>query len=181
MGYDVANDRAPEPRLTVIGLGSNLGDSRATLEAAMGAIAALAGVDLVARSTFWRSDPVGGPPQPDYCNAAVAVRTAMPLGRLMKELLAIEQRFGRVRGERNAPRTLDLDLLWVEGETIRSDDPGEPAVEVPHPRLHERAFALVPLLEVVPGATDPVTGKPYALLLAELGTEGVAPLDSPIA
>jgi 2-amino-4-hydroxy-6-hydroxymethyldihydropteridine diphosphokinase len=181
MQYDVANDSAPEPRLAVIGLGSNLGETRATVEAAMLAIAGLDGVEFVARSGLWRSAPVGGPPQPDYCNAAVAVRTLLPLGQLMKELLAIEHRFGRVRGERNAPRTLDLDLLWVEGERVRSAEPGQPAVEVPHPRLHERAFALVPLLEVAPRAADPTTGKPYALLLAELGTGGVAPLDSPRA
>jgi len=161
--------------LVVIGLGANLGDRRGTIEAAMEAVASLPDVELVARSSLWQTRPVGGPPQPDYVNAAVAVRTHLPLGRLMRELLAIEGRFGRVRGEPNAPRTLDLDLLWAEGQRMHLE---EPDLEVPHPRLHERAFALIPLLEVAPGAADPTTGKLYALLLAELGTEGVEPLDS---
>jgi 2-amino-4-hydroxy-6-hydroxymethyldihydropteridine diphosphokinase len=168
----------PEPPLAVIGIGSNLGDRRATLEAAIAAIESLPGVAIVARSSVWRTDPIGGPPQPDFYNAAVAIRTHMPLGQLMRELLALEGRFGRVRAERNAPRTLDLDLLWVEGLRMRMTEPEGPDLEVPHPRLHERAFALVPLLEVAPGAADPITGKLYALLLAELGTEGVVPLDS---
>jgi len=164
--------------LAVIGIGSNLGDRRATIEAAIETIAKLPGVELVARSSVWRTDPVGGPPHPDFYNAAVAVRCRMPLSGLMRELLGIEARFGRVRGERNAPRTLDLDLLWVEGQRLRLSEPDGLDLEVPHPRLHERAFALVPLLEVVPGAADPTTGKLYALLLAELGAEGVVPLDS---
>jgi len=167
----------PDP-LVVIGLGANLGDRRGTIEAAIEAIASLADVEVEARSSLWQTRPVGGPPQPDYVNAAVAVRTRLPLGRLMRELLAIEGRFGRVRGEPNAPRTLDLDLLWVEGQQVRLSEPDGPDLEVPHPRLHERPFALIPLLEVAPGAADPTTGKLYALLLAELGTEGVEPLDS---
>ncbi len=102
----------------------------------------------------------------------------MPLARLMRELLAIEALFGRVRGQRNDPRTLDLDLLWVDGVSLRLSEPDGLELEVPHPRLHERAFALVPLLEVAPGAADPTSGKLYALVLAELGTQGVLPLDS---
>jgi 2-amino-4-hydroxy-6-hydroxymethyldihydropteridine diphosphokinase len=177
MPVDPTQSPAPPP-LAVIGMGSNLGDRRATIEAATEAIASLPGVHVVARSSLWQTEPVGGPPQPDFFNAAVAIRTLMPLGQLMRELLAIEGRFGRIRAERNAPRTLDLDLLWVEGQTVRMSEPDGPDLEVPHPRLSERAFALVPLLEVAPDAADPTTGKLYALLLAELGTEGVVPLDS---
>jgi 2-amino-4-hydroxy-6-hydroxymethyldihydropteridine diphosphokinase len=95
----------------------------------------------------------------------------------MCELLEIELSFGRTRAERNAPRTLDLDLLWMEGGVVVSGLAGSDLV-VPHPRLHERPFALIPLLEVVPDAADPATGKLYATILAELGTEGVSPLDS---
>jgi 2-amino-4-hydroxy-6-hydroxymethyldihydropteridine diphosphokinase len=167
-----------EPSLAVIGLGSNLGDRRATIDAAIEAIASLPDVEVVARSSLWKTDPVGGPPQPDFYNAAVAVRTRVPLARLMRELLAIEGRFGRVRSQRNDPRTLDLDLLWVEGVRLQLSEPDGLDLEVPHPRLHERAFALIPLLEVAPGAADPTTGELYALVLAELGTEGVVPLDS---
>jgi 2-amino-4-hydroxy-6-hydroxymethyldihydropteridine diphosphokinase len=128
----------------------------------------------------WRTTPVGGPPQPDFYNAAIAVRFRAPssLQELMRSLLFIEARFGRVRAERNAPRTLDLDMLWVEGQRALISGPDAPEVEVPHPRLHERAFAMIPLLEVVPGATDPVSGKLYAEILSEVGTEGVSPLDS---
>jgi 2-amino-4-hydroxy-6-hydroxymethyldihydropteridine diphosphokinase len=163
--------------LTVIGLGANLGDRKATMETAIAAIAALPTLSIAGRSSVWRTAPVGGPPQPDFYNAALAVRWSSPPEELLHELLAIEARLGRVRSERDAPRIIDLDLLWREGAPVRIRRPGAPAVELPHPRLHQRAFALAPLLEVVPGATDP-TGRPYAAILAELGMSGVAPLDS---
>ena len=170
----------------MIGLGANLGDRRATIEAAVSTIIRLTGVELEARSSLWLTTPVWGPgggpaeaeSQPDFYNAAIAVRARMPLVELMGELLAIEQRFGRVRGERNASRTLDLDLLWVEGERVRVTNANGLELVVPHPRLHQRAFALVPLLEVAPGAADPATGRLYAAILEELGTEGVRPLDA---
>ena len=164
--------------MIVIGVGANLGDRRKTMEAAMAAIAALPNVEVVARSSVWRTAPVGGPPQPDFYNAALAVRSFSPPEELMRDLLAIEVRLGRVRTERNAPRIVDLDLLWQEGSPVRIRRPGVPEVDLPHPRLHERAFALVPLLELVPDASDPVSGKPYRAILTELGTAGVTPLDS---
>jgi len=164
--------------ITVIGLGANLGDRKKTMEIAIAAIAALPTVEILARSSVWRTAPVGGPVQPDFYNAALAVRSFSPPEELMRELLVIEARLGRVRSERNAPRTIDLDLLWREGAPVRISRPGAPVVELPHPRLHERAFALAPLLEVVPNATDSASGKPYAAILAELGTAGIAPLDS---
>lgn len=164
--------------ITVIGLGANLGDRKATMEAAIAAIEDLPTLRVVGRSSIWRTAPVGGPAQPDFYNAAMAVVSFSPPEELMGDLLAIEARLGRVRSERNAPRIIDLDLLWQEGGAVRISRPGAPAVELPHPRLHERAFALAPLLEVMPGATDPGSGKPYAAILAELGMAGVAPLDS---
>jgi 2-amino-4-hydroxy-6-hydroxymethyldihydropteridine diphosphokinase len=156
------------------------------MEAAIDAIAALPTVRVVARSSVWRTAPVGRPAggpwserkQPDFYNAAVAVCSVSSAEELMRSLLDIEARLGRVRSERNAPRIIDLDLLWREGVAVRISRPGAPAVELPHPRLHERAFALAPLLEVVPGASDPTSGRPYAAILAELGMRGVAPLDS---
>lgn len=163
--------------ITVIGIGSNLGDRLATVEGAIRAIEGLPGIEVVGRSSVWRTLPVGGPPQPDFYNAALAIRCPLPPEKLMCELLDIERRFGRERSGRNAPRILDLDLLWIEGSSLRSG-PGDADLVVPHPRLHERAFALIPLLEVVPGAADPTTGKLYAVILAEVGTEGVSPLDS---
>ena len=164
--------------ITVIGLGANLGDRRANLAAAIAAIAALPAVRIVRRSSVWRTAPVGGPPQPDFYNAALAARSFSPPEELLGDLLAIEARLGRLRTERNAPRMIDLDLLWRDGGVVRISRPGAPVVELPHPRLHLRAFALAPLLEVVPDATDPRTGKPYTAILAELGMAGVAPLDS---
>jgi 2-amino-4-hydroxy-6-hydroxymethyldihydropteridine diphosphokinase len=164
--------------IIVIGLGANLGDRHQTLEAAMAAVRSLPGVDVIARSSVWRTAPVGGPPQPDFYNAALAVRCSSPPEELMRELLRIEANLGRVRTERNAPRLIDLDLLWREGPPVRIQRAGAPAVELPHPRLHERAFALAPLLEVVPHAVDPISGEPYAAILAKLGLAGVSPLDS---
>jgi 2-amino-4-hydroxy-6-hydroxymethyldihydropteridine diphosphokinase len=172
--------------ITVIGLGANLGDRRGTIEAAIAAIAALPTVRIEARSSVWRTTAIGGPvrgpwqglAQPDFFNAALAVHSLLPPEELMRELLAIEARLGRVRSERNAPRIIDLDLLWREGTAVRIQRAGAPVVELPHPRLHERPFAMAPLLEVVPNATDPVSGKPYAVILTELGMAGVTPLDS---
>ncbi len=106
---------------------------------------------------MYATAPVGGPPQPEFFNAAaLVVYGGTPLD-LLDALLAIEARLGRVRAERWGPRTLDLDILWIDGLAV--DDP---RLEVPHPRLHERAFALAPLLEIVPDARDPRTGAVYA-------------------
>jgi 2-amino-4-hydroxy-6-hydroxymethyldihydropteridine diphosphokinase len=99
---------------------------------------------------------MGGPPQPEYLNAAVLLAfDGAPL-ELLDALLAIEARLGRVRAERWGPRTIDLDLLWIDGVAVE-----DARLEVPHPRLRERAFALVPLLEVAPEARDPRTGVRY--------------------
>jgi len=152
----------------VIGLGSNLGDRRVTMAAAFGALEALQDVELLARSSIWQTRPVGGPPQDDFYNAAALVRTSVDPRELLGELLAIEARFGRQRTGRNLPRTLDLDLLWVEGTAVELGD-----LRIPHPRLHERAFALAPLLEVAPDAADPRTGVPYASILVGLDAAGV--------
>jgi 2-amino-4-hydroxy-6-hydroxymethyldihydropteridine diphosphokinase len=112
-----------------------------------------------ARSRVYETAPVGKTDQPSFLNAAIAVEwTRSPIA-LLDALLAIEKELGRVRSEdtvRWGPRTIDLDVLWIEGLVL--DDP---RLTVPHPRLAERAFALVPMLEVVPGAIDPRTCSPY--------------------
>jgi 2-amino-4-hydroxy-6-hydroxymethyldihydropteridine diphosphokinase len=141
--------------LAVIGLGANLGDRLASLRDAAARLAALG--EIRARSTVYETEPVGGPPQPRYLNAAVALDTRLAPERLMRELLAIEAAMGRVRAEKNGPRTIDLDVLWIEGVALATD-----ALAVPHPRLTERAFALGPLLEVAPHAADPATSRAYA-------------------
>jgi 2-amino-4-hydroxy-6-hydroxymethyldihydropteridine diphosphokinase len=109
-----------------------------------------------ARSRVYETEPVG-PPQPRYLNAAVALETKLSPEELMRALLEIEASLGRVRAEKNGPRTIDLDVLWIEAMTLATD-----LVTVPHPRLAERAFALAPLLEVAPAARDPRTKRAYA-------------------
>jgi 2-amino-4-hydroxy-6-hydroxymethyldihydropteridine diphosphokinase len=138
----------------VVGLGANLGDPLSAMRAAVTRLAEVAVVRKT--SSVYRTAPVGGPPQPDYLNAAVLLDYGGEPGALLSELLAIEATLGRVRGERNGPRTIDLDVLWIEGVAIESA-----ALTVPHPRLRERAFAVVPMLEVVPDAVDPRTGDRY--------------------
>lgn len=148
-------------RRMVIGLGGNLGDRRATLSRAVDALAADPALRVVARAPLYETAPVGGPPQGDYLNGAVLVETALSAREVLARLLAVEQSLGRVRRERNGPRTVDLDLLWIDGEAV-----DEPGLVVPHPRLAERPFALRPLLDVAPDARDPRTGVAYASLPA---------------
>jgi 2-amino-4-hydroxy-6-hydroxymethyldihydropteridine diphosphokinase len=142
----------------VVGLGANLGDRLATLRRAVDAIDRVAPV--LAASRVWESAPIGGPPQSDFLNAAVLVEWAVEPIALLDALAFIEASLGRVRvqGVRDGPRTIDLDVLWIEGLTI-----DEPRLVVPHPRLRERAFALAPMLEVAPGAVDPRSGEPYVV------------------
>jgi 2-amino-4-hydroxy-6-hydroxymethyldihydropteridine diphosphokinase len=137
----------------VVGFGSNLGDRLATLRNARRELEAVARVEATSR--IYATAPVG-PPQPDYLNAAALVAYEGSPGKLMDALLAIEARLGRVRAERFGPRTIDLDLLWIEGLRVES-----PQLVVPHPRLAERTFALAPMLELVPDATEPGTGIRY--------------------
>lgn len=138
----------------VIGLGANLGDRLGSLRAACESIAKLG--TIRARSRVFETEPVG-PPQPLFLNAAVALETKLSPSELMSALLDIERAMGRVRTEKDAPRTIDLDLLWVEGVTLASE-----LVTVPHPRLKHRAFALAPLLDVAPAAREPATRMAYA-------------------
>jgi 2-amino-4-hydroxy-6-hydroxymethyldihydropteridine diphosphokinase len=149
----------------VIGLGANLGDRAATLGAAVQALIHLG--TFVAVSSVYETDPVG-PPQPSFLNAAVRLRVALPPESLLVELLRIESAAGRERRERWGPRTLDLDILWIQGVVCQS-----PALTVPHPELCSRAFALVPLLDVAPEAADPTTGSAYRSVLAGLETASV--------
>lgn len=128
----------------------------------------LSGVHAVARSSLYETRPVGGPVQGDYINAALLVETDRSAQWLLHCALDIELRHGRVRHERFGPRTLDIDLLWMEGEQVQED-----ALTVPHARLLERAFALVPLLEVAPDARDPGTGRALGAWLDALDTAGM--------
>jgi 2-amino-4-hydroxy-6-hydroxymethyldihydropteridine diphosphokinase len=150
----------------IIGLGSNLGDRLGHLQSAVKRIARFAKVE--AASHVYETKPVG-PPQGDYLNAAILIRYEGASGRaptldtaaidLLDSLQAVETALGRVRDVRWGPRTLDLDILWVEGLAMESE-----RLVVPHPRLVERPFALRPLVDVMPDAVDPVSLLPYTRL-----------------
>ena len=142
----------------VVGIGANLGDRLATMREAVAAVGRIRGTRVAATSSVYETDPVGGVPQPEFLNAAVYVECTLSPRALLDALQRIEHDLGRTRGTEDVrwgPRAIDLDILWIEGVVI-----DEPHLEVPHPRLTERAFALVPLLEVVPHAVDPRTKAP---------------------
>ena len=143
-----------------VALGANLGDRERTLREAVAALAAEGGIEVVAVSTLRETEPVGVGEQPRFLNGAAAVETTLTARELLARLLAVEQRFGRVRvpGE-HAPRTLDLDLLLYGEDVIE-----EPGLAVPHPRLHERRFVLEPLAELAPGLVVPGRGDVESLL-----------------
>jgi 2-amino-4-hydroxy-6-hydroxymethyldihydropteridine diphosphokinase len=151
----------------VLALGSNLGDRYDILQGGADAIAGLEGVHVEAVSPVYETVPVGGPPQPDYLNAVVLIRTTLPSRELLGELHEIEAAFERVRLVRWGPRTLDIDIVTVDGET--SDDPD---LTLPHPRAHERAFVLAPWHDVAPDAVLPGYG-PVAELLARADRGGI--------
>ena len=151
-------DASPaEPVVAYVALGSNVGDRAAHLAAARAAMAALPGTVVVATSRVVETDPVGPPGQGPYLNAVDVVRTTLAPRVLLEALLAIERTRGRDRSRelRHGPRTLDLDLLAygdaVPGGPARIE---APALQVPHPRMHERAFVLVPLSDVAPAIAE---------------------------
>ena len=136
-----------------VGLGANLGDAAATVQAAFDALDALPGTHCVARSSLYRTAPVDAA-GPDYINAVAELRSMLEPELLLAALQALEARFGRERPYRHAPRTLDLDLLLYGVRRIAT-----PTLSLPHPRLHERAFVVTPLAEIAPDlAPNPVTG-----------------------
>ena len=152
--------------LAYVALGSNLGDPRRQLLDAMAALANLPDTRLLQRSRLYRTPPWGVLEQPPFINAAVELDTALSPHALLDAMLAIEQRAGRVRAERNGPRTLDLDLLHVDG--VQLDDP-QPTL--PHPRMAERAFVLLPLHDIAPTLRLPGQAT-VAELLARLDLAG---------
>jgi len=144
-----------------VGIGSNLEDPRAQVLRALDELAELPGTRVTARSSLYRTAPIGHAAQPDFINAVAAVDTQLSPDALLRELQAIELRHRRKRSFPNAPRTLDLDLL-LYGDA-RIDEPG---LSVPHPRMHERAFVLQPLLEIAPQVEIPQHGAASQCLAA---------------
>ena len=140
---------APEPRRAYLGIGSNLGDRLAHLQLAVDRLAAADAVDVVGVSPVYETDPVGGPEQPDFLNAVVAVDTTLTAHQLLALAQSIEVEAARVRTVHWGPRTLDVDVLLVGDELV--DDPD---LVVPHPRMAERAFVVVPLADLDPAWRD---------------------------
>jgi len=156
---DPAADPASVLTRAYIGVGSNLDDPVVHVRAAVAALEALPATRVVARASLYRSAPVGRLDQPDFVNSVAAVDTTLAPDRLLDELLAIEARHGRTRSERNAPRTLDLDLLLYGDRSMHGE-----RLTLPHPRMHERAFVLLPLAEIDADADIPGHGSVRALL-----------------
>jgi 2-amino-4-hydroxy-6-hydroxymethyldihydropteridine diphosphokinase len=144
-----------------IGLGANLGDPEAQVRRAIQALGKLPRTRLLAASSPYRSEPVGVGKQPDFVNAVAEVETALSARDLLEELLTAEARFGRERPSPGAPRTLDLDLLLYGDQVIE-----EPGLIVPHPRMHERAFVLMPLAEIAAEISIPRRCSVKTLLAA---------------
>jgi 2-amino-4-hydroxy-6-hydroxymethyldihydropteridine diphosphokinase len=159
-------------RSVYVGLGSNLEQPVRQVLAALNELDSLPETDVVARSSLYRSAPVGKLDQPDFVNAVARLDTSLPAAELMRELHAIEAKHGRVRGEPNAARTLDIDLLLFGADVVR-----QASLTVPHPRMHERAFVLVPLAEISADAVIPGRGA-VASLLAQVADQCLKKIDA---
>jgi 2-amino-4-hydroxy-6-hydroxymethyldihydropteridine diphosphokinase len=150
-----------------IALGSNLGDSLSILNSSIDKIRTSSQIDLIAVSSWYRTTPIG-PPQPNYLNGCAIVWTSLTAKRFLNTLHAIEAEFGRVREEVWGARTLDLDLLLYGDEIIDTPD-----LQVPHPRMTERGFVLIPLAEIAPDAIEPKSGASILALRNKLECSGI--------
>jgi len=144
-----------------VALGANLEDPAAQIRSALAALTRLPESRLLRGSSLYRSAPVGIHGQPDFINAVAAIETTLSAHALLAALFAVEAEFGRRRDYRHAPRTLDLDLLLYDAQVIDSAD-----LQIPHPRMHLRAFVLAPLLEITPDCRIPGRGLAAAWLPA---------------
>ena len=149
--------------IAYLGLGSNLGDRLDSLQRAVDLLGDEAGITLTRCSRVWETDPVGGPPQPDFLNVVVRAQVDLLPLDLLAACQRVEAALGRVREVRWGPRTVDIDVLLIADRSI-----DEPELVVPHPRLHERAFVLMPLLELEP---DPVLPDGTRLVDVRLGPD----------
>ena len=156
--------------LAYVALGANLGDPASTVRAAFGALANLPESRVVHTSSLYRTAPVGLADQPDFINAVAALETTLAPESLLDALLDLENRFGRLRAEKNGPRTLDLDLLLYNDQFLDL-----PRLQLPHPRLHLRAFVLQPLAEIAPDLLIPGRGS-IAAWLPAVANQGIVRL-----
>ncbi|GAB2828660.1 2-amino-4-hydroxy-6-hydroxymethyldihydropteridine diphosphokinase [Streptomyces daliensis] len=166
---DAADTTLHNPQYAVVSLGSNVGDRLEKLQSAIDALADTPGLKVKGVSPVYETEPWGVEPgsQPSYFNAVVVVKTTLPPSSLLERGHAIEEALERTRDEKWGPRTIDVDIVTYQD--VVSDDP---KLTLPHPHAHERAFVLVPWLDVDPEAVVPGRGA-AAELLARLGTEGV--------
>ncbi|TVP61562.1 MAG: 2-amino-4-hydroxy-6-hydroxymethyldihydropteridine diphosphokinase [Nodularia sp. (in: Bacteria)] len=144
-----------------------MGDSYGILEAAIETLAQTPGIELQAKSSWYITKAVG-PPQPDYLNGCAILKVKMPPDLLLETLLATEQKFGRVRQQRWGARSLDLDLLLYDDLIIDT-----PHLQIPHPRMRERAFVLIPLAEIAPGWVEPISQRVIKDLVKEVDCSDV--------
>jgi 2-amino-4-hydroxy-6-hydroxymethyldihydropteridine diphosphokinase len=158
--------------VAVLGLGGNVGDVRATMAAALDRLAAIPGIRIAAVSALYSTPPWGKTDQPDFLNAAALLETGLPPRGLLDAVLGVERALGRERQERWGPRTIDIDILLYGEERI-----DEPGLSLPHARLAERAFALLPLADVLPAAR--FSGRAVGEWLAEADVGGVARVAGP--
>ena len=161
------------PPAVFVALGSNLGDREANLARGVQGLREH-GLVITARSSVYETAPVGGPAQGPYLNAVVKAETRLGPQDVLASCLDVEKDAGRVRTVANAPRTLDLDLLLYGDAVVRTGD-----LAVPHPRLHERAFVLVPLAEIAPEARHPVLGLTAAEMADRCPDSGVVRFGPP--
>ena len=154
-----------------VGLGANLGEPPRQVREAFRELDAIPHTRVVRASSLYRSQPLGYAEQPSFVNAVAQLETGLPAERLLAELQAIEAAHGRRRSFANAPRTLDLDLLLFGNAVLDTEE-----LKVPHPRMHERAFVLLPLVEIAPDAGVPGRG-PAKTLLEKCRNQGVEKLD----
>ncbi len=155
-----------------LALGSNLGNRLTMLQEAADELRQIPGVHLTASSRVWETDPVGGPPQDAFLNAALELETKLDPLDLLAEVQRVESTLGRTREIRWGPRTIDIDILLLDARTI-----DEPTLTVPHPRMRERAFVIMPLLELLP---DPVLPDGTRLLDVPLPPDEVRPYAPPL-
>ena len=146
-----------------LGLGSNIGDRKANIREALRRLRGVKGVAVLKVSSLHETEPVGGPPQADFLNAACEVEAALTPRGLLRAALRIEREMGRLRGVRWGPRVIDIDILLCDDKVVEDAE-----LTVPHPRLAGRRFVLEPLAEIAPAARHPKSGKTVAEMLDSL-------------
>lgn len=156
--------------LAVVGLGGNIGPVMDNLNGAIAELSLVPGIEVKRCSSWYQSRPVG-PPQPDYINGCATLAVNLSPQQLLQTLLNIEQKFGRIRGEKWGPRTLDLDLIFYGDRQLNQH-----GLEIPHPQMQYRPFVLVPLEEIAPKLVDPRSGKTIAELVKNVDCTTVWPV-----